>query len=137
MPLRKTYTEMLNRPRTPEVCVTEKAFAGIPAGVAMLIPSPEQIRNFILEIPEGQFVPIGQMRESLARRNRADVTCPLTTGIFLRIVAEAAWEDLEKGMPVEEITPFWRVIEPKDNVAKKLKCGPEWIEKQRATEGIP
>jgi len=136
MPLRKTYTEMLDRPRTPEVCVTEKAMMGIPAGVKMLISSPHEIRAFLATIPTGQHVPISQLRDELAKQHDADVTCPLTTGIFLRIVAEAAWEDHEKGTAIGKITPFWRVIDPKDKVAKKLRCGVEWLEMQREAEGI-
>lgn len=136
MPLRKTYTEMLNRPRTPEVCVTKKVMLGIPAGAHMLITSPHEIRDFIAEIPTGKSVPIARLREELAQRHHAEVTCPLTTGIFLRIVAEAAYEDIEKGAPLNEVTPFWRVIEPRDKVAKKLRCGPDWVRLQREAEGI-
>jgi hypothetical protein len=33
-----------------------------------------------------------------------------------------------------QITPFWRVIEPKSALAKKLTCGPEFIEEMRAAE---
>jgi hypothetical protein len=136
MPPRKTYTEMLDRSHDLEVCVAKKSMMGIPAGTAMLISSPKEIQGFIRSVPLGKSVPVAEMRDELAKRHKAEVTCPLTTGIFLRIVAEAAPEDLEKGAKLEEITPFWRVISPKDNLAKKLKCGPEFLEARRAAEGI-
>jgi len=136
MPLRKTYTEMLHKPRQVEVSITDKAMMGIPAGAKMLISTPLEIRDFIAAIPSGKSVPVAEMRDSLAKKYQADVACPLTTGIFLRIVADAALEDLAKGAKPEEITPFWRVITPKDKVAVKLACGPEWIEARRKMEGI-
>ena len=42
----------------------------------------------------------------LAHWHNADVTCPLVTGIFLRIVAEAAEEERLAGKSA--ITPYWR-----------------------------
>ena len=53
-------------------------------------------------------VTMKQLRERLAERHGADVTCPLTTGIFVRIAAETAEEDLERGR--KRITPYWRVL---------------------------
>lgn len=110
---------------------------GMPAGVKMLISTPLEIRDYIRAIPVGQKVEILQSRKDLANRHGAEVTCPLTTGIFLRIVADAALEDLEKGASIASITPFWRVIAAKDKVAKKIACGPEFIAAQRESEGIP
>lgn len=136
MPLRKTYSEMLQRSCEPEVCIAKKAMMGIPAGAALLISSPKEIQSYVRDIPKGKSIPVSEMRDALAKRHKAEATCPLTTGIFLRIVAEAACEDLEKGARLEDVAPFWRVISPKDNLAKKLKCGPEFLEARRAAEGI-
>jgi hypothetical protein len=63
-------------------------------------------------------------------------TCPLTASIFARIAAEAALEDMAGGKPAEKITPFWRLIDPKSPIAKKLSCGPQFLAKMRRTEGI-
>lgn len=59
---------------------------------------------------------------------------PLTTGIFLRIVAEAAWEQLQAGKSRSEVAPFWRVIDPDSKAARKLPCGAEFIVRQRRIE---
>jgi len=53
----------------------------------------------------------------------ADFTCPLTTGIFIRIAAEAAEEDLSRGE--KEITPYWRVIKADGSLNEKLPGGTE------------
>jgi hypothetical protein len=73
-----------------------------------------------------------QMRQELAKLHGADATCPVSTAIFLRTVAEAAWDEIESGVPTSEVAPFWRVVDPKSPLAKKLRAGGAWIEQQRA-----
>jgi hypothetical protein len=76
----------------------------------MLIPTPKIIDAFIRDIPAGQQINIPTIRKDLAAKYGAEMTCPVTTGIFVRIAAEAAYEEFQQGMPIEKITPFWRVI---------------------------
>jgi hypothetical protein len=45
-------------------------------------------------------------------------------------VAEANYEKLQQGECLEEITPFWRVIEPNSALAKKLTFGQEFLHQQ-------
>jgi hypothetical protein len=49
-------------------------------------------------------------------------------------VAEAAWDEIEAGAPISEVAPFWRVVDPKSPLAKKLRAGSTWIEQQRLAE---
>ena len=65
-----------------------------------------------------------------------DVTCPLTTGIFIRIVSEASYQEYIEGKPITAITPFWRVVSPETNIAKKLACGIDFIIKRQEEEKI-
>jgi hypothetical protein len=136
MASRKSWHEKLENGRSPEVCVLEKPMLGIAAGAKLLVSTPIEMREYIRHIPMGKAVHISQIREDLARRHKADVTCPLTTGIYLRIVSEAALDELESGKAIGDITPFWRAIGPNDAVAKKIRCGPAFIEEQRRAEGI-
>lgn len=133
----KTWNQKLNNPRPAEVETTTKAFAGIGVGATMLIPTPILVRDYVAAIPIGKSRTVDQMKRDLAAKFGAEVTCPLTTGIFIRIVAEAALEDLAQEKSLDEITPFWRLIAPKDKVVLKLTCGKEFIEDRRAAEGIP
>jgi len=133
----KTWNQKLNHPRPAKVEVTTKAFAGIGVGAKMLIPTPILVRDYVAAIPPGKASTIPQMKKDLAARFGAEVTCPLTSGIFIRIVAEAALEDLAHGKPLDEITPFWRLIAPTDKIVLKLSGGREFIEERRAAEGIP
>jgi hypothetical protein len=133
---RKTWTEKLNIDRKPVIEKADKDFAGIKAGQMMLIPTPKIVDAYIRQIPEGKEVDSNTIRKDLAAEYHAEVTCPLTTGIFIRIAAEAAYEELEKGKPLNKITPFWRVINEKSPTAKKLSFGTKFLKEQRKKEGI-
>jgi hypothetical protein len=102
----------------------------------MLISSPTEVMEFVRSIPKGMTMTAPQVRDALAEKHGAQMTCPLTTSIFLRIVAEAAWDEYLSGRRLEEVTPFWRAIGPKDKVTGKLRCGPEFIVARRAEESF-
>jgi len=87
----------------------------------MLIPKPLDVDALIRQIPKGKLATINQIRVGLARDFQADLACPLTTGIFLRIAAEAAEEDLREGK--EEITPYWRVVKADGSLNEKFPGG--------------
>ena len=133
---RKTWAEKLNIDRTPVVEKADKDFAGIKTGQLMLIPTPKIVDAYIRQIPKGKQVDKETMRRDLAAEYHAETTCPLTTGIFIRIAAEAAYEEYEKGKPLNKITPFWRVISEKSSAAKKLTFGTSLLKEQRRKEGI-
>ena len=77
-----------------------------------------------------------QIRKDLAAANNAAYTCPVTTGIFLRIVAENAFEEYQKGKALNKITPFWRAMSVKSPSAKKLTFGMQFLVSQQKKEGI-
>jgi hypothetical protein len=109
-------------------------FAGIKAGAAMYIGSPGVLANYIARIPPGETRTIERMRNELARRNDAAATCPVTTAIYLKVVAEVALDDLNKGKPPEGVVPFWRVIEPGSKIARRLSCDDSMIAHLRTME---
>lgn len=88
----------------------------------MLIPCPLDVDALIRKVPRGKLVTPAQLREKLARAAGADCACPLTTGIFVRIVAEAAREAAQQGG--SSITPYWRVIRDDGKLIEKLPGGP-------------
>ncbi len=93
----------------------------------MLISSPAEIAAYLAAIPRGEFRTIARMRSDLARRARADAMCPVTTSIFLRIVAEVAIRDMEGGRSTRDVAPFWRVVTPDSKIAAKLSCGADAV----------
>lgn len=116
------------------VVITEADFAGIRAGSRLLIASPEILARYLMAIPVGETRNLVRLRNELARRHRADATCTVTTAIFLRVIAESAWEDLCVGAPREAMPPFRRVIDPGSPIARRLSFGRDVIERERALE---
>ncbi|HJW16035.1 MAG TPA: hypothetical protein VJ499_02895 [Flavisolibacter sp.] len=133
---RKTWAEKLNVDRGPSIEKAGKDFGGVKAGQMMLIPTPKLVDAYIRQIPEGMQVDSLTLRKDLAAEYHAEITCPLTTGIFIRIAAEAAYEAYKKGTPLEKITPFWRVIDETSPTAKKLSFGTAFLKKLRKKEGL-
>ncbi len=134
MAKKKTWLEKLNENKEPKIKRIDIDFADIPAGSNMFIATPKIIDQYVKEIGFGKRVDLKTMRKDLALEHNADYTCPVTTGIFLRIVAEANYEKLQQGKSVEEITPFWRVIDPQSTLAQKLSFGKELLVSQRDKE---
>jgi hypothetical protein len=64
---------------------------------AMPIPSPRQVEALIRTVSEGSVVTVSKMREFLAGKHGADVTCPLATGIFVQKRQEAGWGSRRTG----------------------------------------
>jgi hypothetical protein len=133
---KKTWAEKMAHPPQPEVSVLDKPYAGSAPGAKMLIPTPAIVKAYIESIPLSQTRTPTVMRTELAKQNSADMTCPLTAGIFTRIVAEAALDEMRSGEPFESITPFWRLVGPRTPLAKKLSCGPDFVRERREAEGL-
>jgi len=72
------------------------------------------------------------MRNDLAIEHSADFTCPMTTGIFLRIVAEYNYENLSQKRT--EICPFWRIIDPNSKLSDRLSFDKKFIIDKRDNE---
>src|SRR5690349_20817077 len=133
----KSWIGKVNDPsKAYKVETLDKDWTDMKKGDRMLIATPKIVDEYLRSIPTGKDVSMLTMRRDLALSHGADNACPLTTGIFLRIAAEAALEELEAGKPLKSVAPFWRVVNVKMPVAKKLSCGTEFIEKQRRKEKL-
>ena len=117
MSKRKTWREKL------EAKQERKVVDNLRGGGTLLIPRPLDIDALMRKVQKGKLVTLDQIRERLAGEHGADDTCPLCAGIFLRIAAEAAEEDLSKG--VTDITPYWRVLKGDGRLNEKFPCGVE------------
>ena len=121
--------------KPPHTVTLDKDFAGVPAGARLLISCPQEIEDFLrTHTQPGDTLAIQELRRRLARVHGADAACPVSTSIFLRTVSEAAWDDIEQGASASKVAPFWRVVEPGSPLARKLRCGSDWIVHQRAAE---
>lgn len=135
MPL--TWREKLDRPTEPKRTRLDKPFAGVPAGAVLYVSTPRELDRVLRAVPAGTTIDIATLRERLADVNDADATCPVTTSMFLRIVAEAALDDVVDGAAWEDITPFWRAIDPDSPLAGRLSCGRELLRDRRVQDTRP
>lgn len=133
---RRSWTEKLHSDRPFEITVIDRPMPGWPAGTTMLIATPLIIDGYLRAIPSGMAVSPAKMRDDLAKEYGTQVTCALTAGIFLRIASEAALEAMAAGAAPQAVAPFWRVVEKRSPLAKKLSCGPDAVARLRADEGL-
>ena len=132
----KSWAEKRDTSKESQVKINDKKFADIPAGTRMLIPSPKIVDDFVKTIPNGSFMSTKDLRNRLAIQYDAEMTCPLVTGIFLRIISEAAYEEYQLDKDIEKITPFWHVVDPDSRLANKLTFGTEFLIQNQANENI-
>jgi hypothetical protein len=116
----RSWRAKLEKPQEPRLVAVPPKMSRFGAGM-MLIPTPKLIDELIRKIPKGKLATVSELRRKLAADFKADVTCPLTTGIFVRIAAEAAEEDREQGR--KRITPYWRVVKDDGSFNPKLPGG--------------
>jgi hypothetical protein len=121
--------------KEPHVVMLQSNFAGVKAGMQMLISSPGEIASYVARIPQGELKTIARLRSDLAHRAKADAMCPVTTSIFLKVVSEVSLADLAAGKPMTEVVPFWRIIEPTSKLASKISCGRDGIEHYLRLDG--
>jgi len=118
---RKSWREKLERTDHSKIVEVPEAMARRLGPGTMLIPKPLDVDSLIRKTRRGKLVTVSEIRARLARDNKVDVTCPLTTGIFVRIAAEAAEEDRQDGK--KTVTPYWRVIRDDGSLNEKFPGG--------------
>ena len=130
--MKKSWIDKFNQPREKMIKVLDSNFSDMKVGEKMLTATPKIIDEYINQVPKSYTVDMKTMRKDLALTHQAEVTCPVTTGIFLRIVSEVSYENIIQGE--KNPTPFWRVVDPQSKLANKLACGPRFIQKMRDLE---
>jgi 6-O-methylguanine DNA methyltransferase, DNA binding domain len=121
MKTRKSWREKMHNPNLPKVVTIPPRMQKQFGTGKMLVPSPNEVEAFIRTVRKGSVTTVSQIREFLAGQHSANVTCPLTTGIFVRIAAEAAEEEASAGKA--KITPYWRVLKDDGSLNPKFPGG--------------
>jgi len=117
---RKSWHEKLEKPPAglPKVVEVPADWQRRMGGRKILVPTPLMADEVIRTIPKGKLITTNQIRKKLAKPYKADSTCPMTLGIFLRIISEAAEEDRQNGK--KRITPYWRVVKDDGSLNPKF-----------------
>jgi len=85
--------------------------------VKMLIAPPTAYNEIMAKVPAGRILTSDKIREYLAKNHGAEITCPLTAGIFINICANAAAERNDKNFP------YWRTTKSKGELNEKYPGG--------------
>lgn len=112
------------------VVLTEPKGNAYPPG-RMLIASPDTIAAIVQRIPRGQVLRLGELRAALAAAHDANYTCPMTTGIFLRMLAE----DVDRAGTGDDM-PWWRVVRDNGALLDKLPGGAAGQQQRLERDGI-
>jgi alkylated DNA nucleotide flippase Atl1 len=99
----------------------------------VVIPAPTEVDELMKKVPEGKLTTINQIREALAKKHKATIGCPITTGIFASIAAHAAEEQKIKGQ--KNVTPYWRTLKVGGVINEKYPGGTEEQKKLLTEEG--
>lgn len=86
-----------------------------------VIPAPREVNEIMSKVPKGKLLTINQIREILAKKHGASIGCPITTGIFAWISANAAEESKNEGK--KRITPYWRTLKTGGIINEKYPGG--------------
>ena len=122
---KKTYNEKLNSPgdlpKIEDLSDKPEAVKRM-GGTKMLIAAPSQYNEIMSRIPNGKLITVDRVRMHLASEAGADVTCPLTAGIFTNICAHASEERNNDKIP------WWRTLKSGGELNEKY---PDGIDRQK------
>jgi alkylated DNA nucleotide flippase Atl1 len=128
-----SWRAKLERPQEPKIIPVPPKMIRFGTG-KMIIPTPKLVDEIIRRVPRGKLATVGEIRAKLARDHAVDVACPLTTGIFVRIAAEAANEALQMG--TKRVTPYWRIVRDNGELNPRFPGGVERQSAQLRSEGF-
>ncbi len=134
MAKKKTWKEKLldskDLPKVEQITEKQEKIWGIGT---VVIPAPLEVDEIMRQVPYGKLITINLIRERLAIKHDATTACPITTGIFAWIAANAADEAAQAG--IEDITPYWRTLKTGGELNEKYHGGIENQKKLLEAEG--
>ena len=98
-----------------------------------VIPAPLEVDEIMRKVPIGKLITINEIRQILAKKHGTTTACPITTGIFAWIAANAAVEAHNDGET--DITPYWRTLKTGGVINPKYPGGVEAQKKLLENEG--
>ena len=98
-----------------------------------VIPAPIEVDEVMRKVPKGKLLTINEIRGFLAKKHRATMGCPITTGIFAWFAAHAADEAAGEGK--KRITPYWRTLKSGGELNPKYPGGIANLKSRLEAEG--
>ena len=129
----KKWREKLNKKDLPKIVEIPEKLAKKWGNGTMVVPSPLEVKEIMDSVPYGKLITVDLIRKKLAEKHDTIIACPLTTGIFIGIVAKAAEEAKKEGD--EDTTPYWRTLKTNGMLNEKYPGGIERHKKLLEEEG--
>jgi alkylated DNA nucleotide flippase Atl1 len=114
----KKLTESHGLPKVERITAKQRKRWGVGT---IVISAPLEVDEIMKKVPKGKLITINQIRTLLAKKHRATIGCPITTGIFACIAARAAEEARAEGK--KNITPWWRTLKSGGELNEKYPGG--------------
>lgn len=134
MSKRKTWKEKLfGKSDLPKVAKISKDKYKKWGTGTYVVPAPREVDQLMKKVPRGKLITINEIRQSLAKKHKATISCPMTTGVFAWIAAHAADESAAEGK--KRITPYWRTLKTGGELNPKYPGGIENLKNLLEAEG--
>jgi len=114
--------KMNNNKDMPKIVELDSEASKKWGGKTMIIAPPIDYDGLMKKVPKGKLITTDTLRKAMAKKYKADITCPLTCGIFVNI---CAWASYQRD---KDITPYWRTLKSDGELNVKY---PEAIELQK------
>jgi hypothetical protein len=126
---KKSWAEKLKTKNDlPKIVKLDKEAAKRWSGDTMYIPCPKEVYEVMKKVPKGKFATVATIREYFAKKHKTAISCPLTTGIFTWIAANASEE-------LHDDVPYWRTLKGSGELNDKYPGGAEKQRKLLEKEG--
>jgi len=122
---RKSWAEKLaDKKNFPKILKLEPRFPcskllmklGAKPGDSVVLAQPSEVVKIMNKVPKGKLITIKEVCGQLAKNHKVKWCCPLTTGIFIVIAANAAVETKNK-------LPWWRTLKMNGELNPKCPKG--------------
>src|SRR6185295_5303570 len=134
MAKKKSWREkLLDSKGLPKVATIMTGMSARLGSGTCVIPAPLEVDEVMRKVPKGKLLTINESRGYLAKKHRATIGCPMTTGIFAWIAAHAAEEAGDQGK--KRITPYWRTLKSGGELNPKYPGGIANLKRRLQAEG--
>jgi alkylated DNA nucleotide flippase Atl1 len=125
MPTKKTswQAKLQDNKGCPKVVVINDKMSKRWGTGTVVIPAPIEVDEYMRMVPKGKLTTINDIRQALAVKHKTTIGCPITTGIFAWIAANAAEEQNLQGKT--DTTPYWRTLKTGGIINEKYPGGLE------------
>ena len=131
---KKTWREkLMDNKGLPKIAKIEGSMSKRWGTGTMVVPAPCEVDEIMRQVPRGKLITINEIRAILASKHNVTIGCPITTGIFAWIAANAANEQGTRSTSC--MTPYWRTLRSGGELNPKYPGGIKNLRTRLAAEG--